>query len=249
MNDVVTPSPVKQFAKLFNDTPHGQILVKLCTSHNEDGPEVRFFFHPPGLGECSVAFACDDTDAGWRVAEKAFAKVDEEMAIDVVGSGSGSGSLIDDLKASIGLDPDSTAFDSSDAKDQRIAELERQNAHLQKKVEATAVDYHEIHEQHDQLKSLYFQRGQQIEQLTAHIERIKAAWEENADSSVCANLTDAMEPVLDSSPSSTSLAHRDAETIASLAFPTMLRKMWSGGEVQQWLNEQALEKRRQAEGK
>ncbi|MDX5979592.1 hypothetical protein [Vreelandella alkaliphila] len=46
----------------------------------------------------------------------------------------------------------------------------------------------------------------------------------------------------------TSLAHRDADTIASLTFPTMLRKMWSGGEVQQWLNEQALEKRRQAEG-
>lgn len=238
---------MKQFAKLFNDTPHGQILVKLGASHDEDGPEVRFFFHPPGLGECSVALACDDTDAGWRVAEKAFAKVDEKMAVEIIGSGSGSGSLIADLKASIGLDPDSTALDGGDEKDQRIAELERQNAHLQEKVEATAVDYHEIQEQHDQLKSLYFQRGQRIEQMTAHVERIKAAWEENADSSVYANLTDAMEAVLDSSPSSASLAHRDAETIASLAFPTMLRKMWSGGEVQQWLNDQALELSRQAE--
>lgn len=44
-----------------------------------------------------------------------------------------------------------------------------------------------------------------------------------------------------------SLAQRDAEVIASLRFPTMLRKMWSGGDVQRWLNEQAEEKRRQAE--
>lgn len=40
-----------------------------------------------------------------------------------------------------------------------------------------------------------------------------------------------------------SLALRDAETISSLSFPTMLRKMWSGGEVQQWLDEQAADKR------
>lgn len=44
----------------------------------------------------------------------------------------------------------------------------------------------------------------------------------------------------------TSLVHHDADVIASLKFPTMLRKMWSGGEVQQWLHEQAEEKRRQA---
>lgn len=51
-----------------------------------------------------------------------------------------------------------------------------------------------------------------------------------------------------SAPVSTaSLAHRDAEVIASLRFPTMLRKMWSGAEVQQWLSERAAEKRRQAE--
>ncbi|MCL7941174.1 hypothetical protein M8009_12850 [Halomonas sp. ATCH28] len=44
------------------------------------------------------------------------------------------------------------------------------------------------------------------------------------------------------------LARRDSEVIASLRFPVMLRKMWSGGEVQQWLSERADEKRREAEG-
>lgn len=47
---------------------------------------------------------------------------------------------------------------------------------------------------------------------------------------------------------STSLALRDAATIHALSFPTMLRKMWSGGEVQQWIEEQASDKRREAEG-
>jgi len=43
------------------------------------------------------------------------------------------------------------------------------------------------------------------------------------------------------------LARRDSEVIASLHFPVMLRKMWSGGEVQRWLSERADEKRRQCE--
>lgn len=43
------------------------------------------------------------------------------------------------------------------------------------------------------------------------------------------------------------LSRREAEVIDSLSFPTMLRKMWSGGEVQQWLSERASEKRCQAE--
>ncbi|MES3674400.1 hypothetical protein QC589_00435 [Halomonas elongata] len=43
------------------------------------------------------------------------------------------------------------------------------------------------------------------------------------------------------------LARRDAEVIGSLHFPTMLRRMWSGGDVQRWLDEQAEEKLRQAE--
>lgn len=44
-------------------------------------------------------------------------------------------------------------------------------------------------------------------------------------------------------PIEASLAHHDADVIASLRFPTMLRQMWSGGEVQRWLDQQADEKR------
>lgn len=48
------------------------------------------------------------------------------------------------------------------------------------------------------------------------------------------------------------LAARDAEIIAqavdALKFPTMLRKMWSGGEVQAWLKEEAKLIRQSANG-
>jgi len=47
-------------------------------------------------------------------------------------------------------------------------------------------------------------------------------------------LTDA----LDAAPE-TSFAELEAQVISGLRFPTMLRKMWSGGEVQAWLEEQA----------
>lgn len=51
---------------------------------------------------------------------------------------------------------------------------------------------------------------------------------------------------------SASLARRDArlayEAISAMTFPTMLRKMWSGGEVQVWLENEAEKHRQQAEG-
>lgn len=47
-------------------------------------------------------------------------------------------------------------------------------------------------------------------------------------------------------PAAGALGSHEADVIASLRFPTMLRKMWSGGEVQQWLDEQAAEWRRRA---
>lgn len=87
---------MKQFAKLYNDTPHGQILVKLDTDRDEGSPEVRFFSMPPGLGVCSVALGFDDTDAGWETAEAAFEKVDEKKAIEIIGSmGAGWSEVLD----------------------------------------------------------------------------------------------------------------------------------------------------------
>lgn len=43
-------------------------------------------------------------------------------------------------------------------------------------------------------------------------------------------------------------AQWQAEAVSALRFPASLRKMWSGGEVQKWLDSQAAELRRQAEG-
>lgn len=77
---------MSQFAKLYNDTPHGQILVKLDTDHDGGNPEVRFFSMPPGMGVCSLALGFDDIDAGWEAAEAAFEKVDEKKAIEIIGS-------------------------------------------------------------------------------------------------------------------------------------------------------------------
>ncbi len=51
--------------------------------------------------------------------------------------------------------------------------------------------------------------------------------------------------VFDETPEQ-SLAARDAEVIENLQFPTVFRKMWSGSEVQAWLNEEANLIRQQA---
>lgn len=40
------------------------------------------------------------------------------------------------------------------------------------------------------------------------------------------------------------LRNIQADAIENLQFPTMLRKMWSGNEVQEWLKEQAKTKRK-----
>ncbi len=44
---------MKQFAKLFEFEGLGQVLVML--DRGDDGPEVRLYFKPDGLGVCSVA--------------------------------------------------------------------------------------------------------------------------------------------------------------------------------------------------
>lgn len=46
--------------------------------------------------------------------------------------------------------------------------------------------------------------------------------------------------------STQSLQHIEVAGIERLKFPTMLRKMWSGGEVQEWLKEQAEQLRQQS---
>lgn len=58
-------------------------------------------------------------------------------------------------------------------------------------------------------------------------------------------VVDGVKSIIDSDPlnmyvfSQKTLAEHNAEVIDNIKFPTMLRKMWSGGEVQAWLKEEA----------
>jgi hypothetical protein len=71
------------FAKLY-ETDLGQILVKLDSG--DDGPEVRYFFQPEGLGVCSVSanFKDLDEDTAWDNADCLFDDCTEESAFKVV---------------------------------------------------------------------------------------------------------------------------------------------------------------------
>lgn len=72
------PAPENAFAKPFN-TAHGQIVV--IRQDGDEGPEVRFYTQPAGLGVCSCAIKFQDTEAGQDGADAAFAKIDERAAI------------------------------------------------------------------------------------------------------------------------------------------------------------------------
>lgn len=70
------------FAKLYGPDDH-QVLVKL--DEGDEGPEVRFYFKPAGLGICSSALIFkDNTDDAWDKAEATFANIDEQKAMAVV---------------------------------------------------------------------------------------------------------------------------------------------------------------------
>ncbi|WP_051560191.1 hypothetical protein [Marinobacterium jannaschii] len=70
------------FAKVFENTEFGQLLVKIDS--DEGFPEVRVYFEPPNLGVCSVAMKFKDTDSGWDSAEKAFEDIDEAACVAMV---------------------------------------------------------------------------------------------------------------------------------------------------------------------
>lgn len=71
------------FAKLFESETHGQILVKVDSG--DEGPEIRYFFQPEGLGVCSMAVNFADTESGWDSAERVFGNIESGDAESVVG--------------------------------------------------------------------------------------------------------------------------------------------------------------------
>ncbi len=73
------PAPENAFAKLFN-TPHGQIVA--IRSEGDEGPEVRFYTQPAGLGVCACAVKFSDTESGNNTADAMFAKIEEQDAIN-----------------------------------------------------------------------------------------------------------------------------------------------------------------------
>ncbi|CBV42548.1 hypothetical protein [Halomonas elongata] len=106
---------------------------------------------------------------------------------------------------------------------QRYAELEQEKAELAEILDRTETERDALAARLDRVGNLVTQDS---ESKGDFINRVRMALEYATD---------------------TSLARRDAEVIGSLRFPTMLRRIWSGGDVQRWLNEQAEEKLRQAE--
>lgn len=75
---------MNKFCKLYETEECGQVLVMLDSG--DEGPEVRFYFQPVGLGVCAQKLGFTYDDAGWDKAEKAFEKVDEAIAIELVTS-------------------------------------------------------------------------------------------------------------------------------------------------------------------
>lgn len=71
------------FAKLYDHSKYGQVLVKI--DQNEDGcPEVRTYFEPEGLGVCSLAMKYKDSDEGWDQAEAVFEEFEVEHAEKII---------------------------------------------------------------------------------------------------------------------------------------------------------------------
>lgn len=80
------------FAKLYGPEDD-QVLVLLQSG--DEGPEVRVFFEPEGLGVCSAAIGWkDDSDKSWDLAEKTLSEMTEERARE----------FVDRVYASMGLE-------------------------------------------------------------------------------------------------------------------------------------------------
>lgn len=68
-----------KFAKLWEQEGE-QILVKM--DDGEDGPEMRVYFNPAGLGVCNFAlkFTHEDIEEAWNKCELAFNGLEEADA-------------------------------------------------------------------------------------------------------------------------------------------------------------------------
>lgn len=71
------------FAKLFEDTPVGQVLVKKGQDPHDDSPEIRFYWeHANVCVETALCF--EDDDDGHKDCDHAFAQINREAVIAIV---------------------------------------------------------------------------------------------------------------------------------------------------------------------
>jgi len=75
---------MSNFAKLY-ETEVGQI-VAIKQLDDENNPEIRFYFKPPGLGVCSTAmtFGDGDDEKSYNRQDKAWELVTEESSLAVI---------------------------------------------------------------------------------------------------------------------------------------------------------------------
>jgi len=75
---------MKQFAKLFDDSEIGQILV-VMDKDEEDCPQVTVkFWYAQVNGYCKYSFGFTENEEGFDKQQKLFDKFDIRFALDVV---------------------------------------------------------------------------------------------------------------------------------------------------------------------
>lgn len=72
----------KKHTKIFDSEQHGQIAAQRRQSDN--GPEVRFYWQPEGLGLCEFAIECTDTAEGNHHCNEIFDQLDQEQAAQII---------------------------------------------------------------------------------------------------------------------------------------------------------------------
>jgi hypothetical protein len=72
------------FAKLYEKTEHGQILVML-DSTDEGDPIIKYYCQPEGLGVChAVSPPFENSELGWFMAEQVFKDENQKSATKLV---------------------------------------------------------------------------------------------------------------------------------------------------------------------
>lgn len=84
------------FAKLYGPDDD-QTLVLIGAG--DEGPQVRFFFRPKGMGVCYVGCNYPDTNEGWEKAEKFFVGLDEEKALAFIAEAKATAGMLQEEMA------------------------------------------------------------------------------------------------------------------------------------------------------